>query len=98
MSEKRTARKRVILGVDKVSYKDVFTLYRGEFIDVNELDEVFDNTDEVLGFFSEETLLGAIIDEQKSTVYFITIAPATWGGDPFTRLAVWIASVEVEKQ
>jgi hypothetical protein len=85
-------RMSIRVNLEKTSFVDVFRVYRGEFVEPEDFDEVFENSAEIFKFFEDVIILGAVIDSRNREVHFVTVT--TDHEVPYTTLTVWTAKIE----
>jgi hypothetical protein len=77
-----------------VDLNDVLRVYRGEFVEGDDLDKVFENYEDVYKYFENELVLGAIVDRANKKAYIVTVSTASAFESPMTTLTVWTADIE----
>jgi hypothetical protein len=71
-----------------VEFQNILRVYRGVFVERDELDKYIENAEEVFKYFENEIIVGAIL--ARDAVYFITLSHEV----PYVTLTVWTAKIE----
>jgi hypothetical protein len=83
---------KIRVDISSVEFKDILNVYHGEVVTPDEFDEVFEFTKELLRFFEETIVLGAVIDRHHNEVHFICSGRA----GEFTTLFIATAKILIK--
>ena len=92
--EQDQEQKKLKVKLETMEPRGEVAVYHGDLVLPDEFDDVFENAEDIAAYFSEETILCAVVPRSKKEAYFVTVAGRNPFESHFTRILVYKFNAE----